>query len=757
MTAAEIFDRIKLKHIVAFSILVVITNVLINKLTASEDTLRLFNAAFEVIMSVSISIFVLILYLVAHKKRYAFSRTILWLNITMWWWAIGDSLYVYLTYVKIDPFISIVDISYILAYLFLIIAALTIPGSQPPSYRRNMVFIEISILVLSAAVIFFILLLAPGKPNLNFEPFTLLMVFIYPLLDIILIWVLMVLFFTYSLKSTRKVLTLLLSAAFCISISDFFYLFNNLYGALIDDYLVDLGYYFFYILLLLAGYAGFKEIRERAGDQGVAGVFKQNNWIAFLPGVFLILLIGLLLAFVLNQSFILFHGVVFLIVLIIILFIIHQYLVIADNIKLSREMKQVNAQLESKVEIRTLELSKANLELQEEMKERENAEKHLAKSNRDLALLNKDKDKLFSILAHDLRSPLGSVMKLSELLIENSKDFDEKEILEVMEIINRASSQTFQLLNDLLAWSAVQMGRGETGKTEFQVSEVVIESIGIIDPEATQKHISILSEIDPDLHVFADKFAIQTVLRNLISNAIKFTQHYGEISVKAQMDAGLVRISVSDNGSGMTKEMQKKLFRVDAVNSTPGTDGEKGSGFGLLLCKDLIERNGGTIWLESDKGKGSTFHFTLNVYSGEETGNLVNLEKPTAWIEYAVDDSNRLGFTTLVGVFNLPLLRSELNLLWKRDDFNPNYSVLIDLRSASFTFDMKEHPELISVFTDFPGNKLNRKFALLTETPQQVAYSSMLGQFLQSRFSFKVEVFSTYEAAINWLGGASRN
>jgi signal transduction histidine kinase len=756
MTASKILDHIKLKHIVIFSILFVVINVLVNKLVVTKETVRLFNAAFEVTMSVAVSLFVLILYSVAHKNHFVFSRTILWLGLTMLGWALGDGLYIYLTYIKVDPFISLADISYISAYLLLIITALSIPGSQPPSVRRNMVLIEISILVLSAAVIFFILLLAPGKPNLNFEPFTLMMVFIYPLLDIVLIWIIMVLFFTYSLKSTRRVLTFLLSAAICISISDFFYLFNNLYGSLIADYLVDLGYYFFYIFLLLAGFTGYKEIRERANDMGVAAVFKQNNWIAFLPGVFLIVLIGLLLAFVLNQSFILFHGIVILIVLIVILFIIHQYLVIADNIKLTREMKLINSQLESKVELRTVELMKANNELQEEMKERENAEKHLAKSNRELALLNKDKDKLFSIMAHDLRSPLGSMMKLSDLLIENIKDFDESELFEVVEVINKTSTQTFQLLNDLLAWSAVQMGRGETGKTEFSVAEVVNESISTINPEAARKHISIVADIDSDLLVFADKFAIQTVLRNLISNAIKFTQQQGEITIKALRDADFVKFSVIDNGAGMTKEKQKKIFRVDAVNSTPGTDGEKGTGFGLLLCKDLVERNGGTIWLESDKGKGSSFHFTLPVDNGEDSLIKVNEDKPAARIEYAIDETNRLGFTTLVGVFNLLLLRSELNLLWKREDFNPNYSVLIDLRSASFTFDMREHPELISLFTDFPGNKLNRKFALLTETPQQVAYSSMFGQFLQSKFSFKVEVFSTYEAAINWLGGASR-
>jgi signal transduction histidine kinase len=621
-----------------------------------------------------------------------------------------------------------------------------------------MVFVEISILVLSAIVIFSILLLLRGNPDLNFDNYTLLMVFIYPVLDIIAIWIIMILFFTYRVKSSQKVLGIFLAGAICIFCSDLFYLVSSIYIPLGRDYLADVGYFAFYILLLLAGLTGFKEIRgQQSVAKGSATVFKQNNWIIFLPGVFLITLIGLMLVFALNQSFVLYDGIVVLIVFIIVLFILHQYLVVIDNIKLTREMRLINAQLESKVEQRTAELSKANTGLQDEMKEREKAEQHLAQSNQDLALLNRDKDKLFSMLAHDLRSPLGSMMNLSALLVENIKDFDESELMEVVDTLNKSATQTFQLLNDLLAWSSIQMGRGEREKEVFSILEIVSENIVILDSDAKRKQIEILADIDPAIIAFADKFAIQTVLRNLLSNAIKFTQSHGSVTVIAKENGNSVEISVIDTGKGIAKEKQKKIFRVDTLSSSPGTDGEKGTGFGLLLCKDLVERNGGSIWFESEKEKGSAFHFTVPVQNENEDVMPASDEKTYKALqetraEYALDDTMRLGFTTLYGDFNATGLSIELNKLWSSPRFNPNYSVLIDIRKASFNGDSKDFPEFLNIFSGMPGSRTNRKFAVLTETPQQVAYSTMFGQYIKSKFPLSVEVFSTYEGAMTWLG-----
>lgn len=756
MTLYSIPHRIKLVHIILPGILLIAINILVNQFFPDNESLSIFNASFELLLSFLVSIVMLLFYRDSKKNHYVFTRTLLWLLITSMTWTLGDSLYLYLTFINVEPFISPVDLLYIAASLFFIVTVLTIAGSQPPSRRRNMVFIEISILVLSASIIFTILLLLRGNPDLKFDALTLLMVFIYPVLDIISIWIIMILFFTYTAKSTQKVLGILFLAAIFIFLSDLFYLIYSLYTSLGRYFLVDIGYHIFYILLLVAGLTGYKEIREHRFEEKSEKVFNQNNWIVFLPGVFLISVIGLLLVFFLNQSFVMFHGIVILIVFVIILFIIHQYLVVIDNIKLTKEMKLVNTQLESKVEQRTAELSKANIELQDEMKEREKAEEHLARSNKDLALLNRDKDKLFSMLAHDLRSPLGSMMNLSALLVENINDFDESELMEVIDTLNKSATQTFQLLNDLLAWSTIQMGRGEREKEMFSVSEIVLENIIILTSDATRKQIEILADIDPDINAFADKFAVQTVLRNLLSNALKFTPNHGSITVIATEKGNTVEISVTDNGTGIAKEKQKKIFRVDTISSSPGTDGEKGTGFGLLLCKDLIHRNGGKIWFESEKGKGSTFHFTLPVQDEENTvnsasGENLQIMKETR-VEYELDDTRRLGFTTLFGNFNSTVLASELNKLWGTPEFNPNYSVLIDIRNAIFIGDSKEIPEFLGIFNNIPGNRTNRKFAVLTETPQQVAYSTMFGQYIKSNFPLTVEVFSTYDAAMAWLG-----
>ncbi len=757
MTLTTFSDRIKLVHIVVPGILLIALNLLVNQFSLQSEILSIFNATFELTISVIVSFALLLLYRVSRKNQFAISRTLFWLFITSVSWSSGDALYLYLTCLEVDPFMSPVDFFYILASLFFIISILTLTGSQPPSRRRNMVFLEISILVLSATIIFTILLFFRGNPELKFDAITLLMVFIYPVLDIISIWIIMILFFTYTAKSTQKVLGILFVGAFFIFLSDLFYLIYSLYSSLERYILVDIGYLVFYMALLVAGLTGFKNIREKGSEAGAnEKVLDQNNWIVFLPGVFLISLIGLLLVFFLSHSFVLYHGIIIFIVLVIVLFIIHQYLVVIDNIKLTKKMRLVNIQLETKVEQRTAELSKANSELQDEMKEREKAEEHLARSNQDLALLNRDKDKLFSMLAHDLRSPLGSMMNLSALLVENIKDFDESELMEVIDTLNKSATQTFQLLNDLLAWSTIQMGRGEREKEEFTVSEIINENIVILTSDLLRKQIEILADVDPAIRVFADKFATQTVLRNLLSNAIKFTPSHGSINVTAAEKNKFVQISVSDNGLGITKEKQKKIFRVDTVSSSPGTDGEKGTGFGLLLCKDLVQRNGGKIWFESEKGKGSTFHFTLPVNNAGDSINIdseenINIMLETR-VEYKRDDNRRLGFTTLIGNFNSTVLAVELNKLWSSPDFNPNYSVLIDIRKATFSGESKELPDFFSIFNNIPGIRTNRKLALLTETPQQVAYSTMFGQYLKSNFTLTVEVFSTSDGALTWLG-----
>jgi signal transduction histidine kinase len=755
MTVTTILDRTKSVRILIFSAAVIAVNLLVNLLLPSKVE-GIFNAVFGLSIAVVAFSVIAVIYIVSRKRKYIFTRTILIIGLSMAAWVLGDASYLVLVSMEVDPFISVGDIFYISATLLLIAAALTIPGSQPPSRRRNMVFIEISILFLSAVVIFLTLLFIPGNADLSFDKLTMLMVFIYPVLDVILLWVIVILFFTYQDKSIQKVLSLLLASSFLILLSDSFYIISSLYSPVIDEFIVDIGYYFFYAFLMVASLIGYKEIRFRQPEpesEKKIAAFKQGNWIVYLPGVFLITVIGLLLAFVINQSFLLFHGSLVMIALVIILFIIHQYLVITDNIKLTKEMRMINAQLESKVEERTAELSNANEGLQAEMLERKKAEELLARINQELALVNREKDKLFSIMAHDLRSPLGSMMKLSELLVDNIKEFDEEELLEISSTLHASATQTFQLLNDLLDWSAVQMGRGERKKELFPVAEVISEIITAHTDDATAKNITIKDECPEEISAFADKFAIQTVLRNLVSNAVKFSHAEGTIRIKAEIKDSFAIISVIDNGTGIAKEKQDKMFRIDAVGSSPGTAGEKGTGFGLLLCKDLVQRNGGQIWLKSEKGEGSTFSFSLPLSETE----IVPVSQPennkSGRIEYKFIQSRKIAFTALIGKFTKEIMQSELNLIWSSNDFQPDYPVLIDLRQAHFDLEVKELPEIIGFFEAMPRSRATRKFALLTSTPQQVAFSTMFGMHIKSLYPVNVEVFSTYDAAISWIEG----
>lgn len=755
MTVTTILDRTKSVRILIFSAAVIAVNLLVNLLLPSKAE-GIFNAVFGLSIAVVAFSVITIIFIVSRKRKYIFTRTILIIGLSMACWVLGDASYLVMLSMKVDPFISVSDIFYISATLLLIAAALTIPGSQPPSRRRNMVFIEISILFLSAVVIFLALLFNPGNADLNHDKLTMLMVFIYPVLDVILLWVIVILFFTYQNKSIQKVLSLLLASSFLILLSDSFYIISSLYSPVIDEYIVDIGYYFFYAFLMVASMIGYKEIRflqpEPESVKKVAA-FKQGNWIVYLPGVFLITVIGLLLAFVINQSFVLFQGSLIMIALVIILFLIHQYLVITDNIKLTKEMRMINAQLESKVEERTAELSNANEGLQAEMLERKKAEELLARINQELALVNREKDKLFSIMAHDLRSPLGSMMKLSELLVDNIKEFDEEELLEISSTLHASATQTFQLLNDLLDWSAVQMGRGERKKELFSVAEAVSEIIAAQTEDATAKNITIKGECPKEISAFADKFAIQTVLRNLVSNAVKFTHAEGTITIKAEIKDSFAVISVIDTGTGIAKEKQDKIFRIDAVGSSPGTAGEKGTGFGLLLCKDLVQRNGGQIWLKSEKGEGSTFSFSLPLSEPEVVPVSQPEESKSGEIEYKFIQSRKIAFTTLVGKFTKKILQAELNLLWRSSDFQPEYPVLIDLRQAAFSMEVKELHEIIGFFEAMPQSSATRKFALLTATPQQVAFSTMFGLHIKTLYPVSVEVFSTYDAAISWIEG----
>ena len=258
-------------------------------------------------------------------------------------------------------------------------------------------------------------------------------------------------------------------------------------------------------------------------------------------------------------------------------------------------------ELHEKVSVKTSELQKLT----------ENLENIVIDKTLELQKLNSTKDKFFSIIAHDLKSPFNSIMGFSSLLEENAKLYAPEKIERYSKIINNTSRQTFELLENLLEWSNSQ-------RDEISFCPKRVDTKGITDfvikglnSLAKNKGIKLFHNIKNSVYVHADINMLKTILRNLIYNSIKFTNNDGEVCIESKEIENYVTISVTDTGIGMRKTQIKKLFKIEEQISTIGTNNEKGSGFGLILCKEFVERHGGKILVESEEGKGSCFSFTI--------------------------------------------------------------------------------------------------------------------------------------------------
>ncbi|MFH0758477.1 MAG: two-component regulator propeller domain-containing protein [Bacteroidota bacterium] len=237
----------------------------------------------------------------------------------------------------------------------------------------------------------------------------------------------------------------------------------------------------------------------------------------------------------------------------------------------------------------------------------------------ELKELNASKDKFFSIIAHDLKNPFNAIIGFSELLYAEAGKEQYANAGEYAMMINTSAVQTLKLLENLLEWAKTQRGNISFNPVSINLSDAVTEEMITLDGNAKSKNIELKNSVHSDLMIIADRNMIRTIFRNLISNAIKFTRRDGKIEVKASTKNNTTEISVSDNGIGMTKEMIAKLFRIETNFATPGTENEKGTGLGLILCKEFVEKHGGKIWVESETGKGSAFIFTLPLKTGSSS------------------------------------------------------------------------------------------------------------------------------------------
>ena len=244
--------------------------------------------------------------------------------------------------------------------------------------------------------------------------------------------------------------------------------------------------------------------------------------------------------------------------------------------------------------------------------ERKRAEAEIKLKNEQLVKLIAEKDKFFSIIAHDLRSPFYSFLGLTQMMTEDLPHLTMDQIREIAGTMRNSAANLFRLLENLLHWSLMQQGLIPFNPEILHLHAILEESLEMIIESANEKGISIAYDIPAEIEVYADTTMLQTIMRNLVSNAVKFTRNGGKIilSARAGKHDG-IKIAVKDSGIGMNRIIINNLFQLDVQTSREGTDGEPSTGLGLLLCKEFIEKHGGKIKIKSQEGKGSVFSFTL--------------------------------------------------------------------------------------------------------------------------------------------------
>ena len=237
--------------------------------------------------------------------------------------------------------------------------------------------------------------------------------------------------------------------------------------------------------------------------------------------------------------------------------------------------------------------------------------------NVQLQELNASKDTFFSIISHDLRSPFNAILGYSEMLADDAEQHTPDEIKTYARYVFTSADRLFKLLENLLTWSSLQRGAMQYTPTIQNLGEIVEDNVLLFHSKVVQKQIGLTYNIPEELAAYGDVSMVNTILRNLISNALKFTQAGDRITVESSIAGKWIEIAVSDTGQGIMPEALPKLFRIDEKYSTVGTAGEQGTGLGLLLCQDLVQKHGGRIWVESEMGKGTVFTFTIPRYIKE--------------------------------------------------------------------------------------------------------------------------------------------
>ena len=294
------------------------------------------------------------------------------------------------------------------------------------------------------------------------------------------------------------------------------------------------------------------------------------------------------------------------VVLILILLIVIYYRFIESrrtNKKLEYQKKEISRNNEK--------LKELNDSLIREKKKVDRLNKQLQENEKNLIESNQTKDKFFSIISHDLRNPFASVLSFSRILKRDIDHLSKEELKELASELDNSVLKINNLLENLLQWSRAQTGKIQYNPERFNIKDVIRDNVRLFEGNAIEKNIDIFDKVHDGMQVWGDVNMTDAIVRNLLSNALKYTYPGGYVEIRSHKHPDMIEIAIADNGVGISEEDQEKLFRVDSLYSSFGTSDEKGSGLGLLLCKEFAKKQGGDIYINSKEGKGSVVSFTI--------------------------------------------------------------------------------------------------------------------------------------------------
>ena len=264
--------------------------------------------------------------------------------------------------------------------------------------------------------------------------------------------------------------------------------------------------------------------------------------------------------------------------------------------------------------------SEFHKDLMDKMRQHIETDLELLVSNQQLKKLNATKDKFFSIISHDLKNPFNSLIGTSSLLINKAEQYSPEKVRHIAQQMHDSSKNAYNLLENLLKWSRIQRGELEPDLGKINPRGMIHEVAEQSEPIANSKNINLQTASEGNHSVLADSEMLKTTLRNLVTNALKYTQPEGTVIISTQKNEEYLQFTVSDTGMGIPPEYLDRLFEIDCKLSQEGTEKEKGTGLGLILCKEFVEKQGGKIWVDSEKGKGSDFHFTIPLVMNTDKG-----------------------------------------------------------------------------------------------------------------------------------------